>query len=471
MNPVQLIDSGKKGSQLHLNEEALQLISLEKRHVTVVTIVGPYRSGKSYLLNRLMGRSDGFPLGSTVQAKTKGFWLWMGDFPSDKNRCLILLDVEGLADVRKGNATHDLKLFTMALLLSSMFIYNTKGNIDSSALNGLHLATKISDQLMSSEAKNEQKNFARHFPHFIWAVRDHHLKLILKDGGKAVTPNEYLEHCLESKTDKNEEEEEKEAKADIQSYNKLRQTIRDFFPERDCLTFPQPVLDPEKMELLDQVEDFELNPKFKKAADEFVNFVFSNAKSKQIRGSPLTGFAFAKLIKNFLQSVEKQNLSINSTFQMITNAGNAKAVQLGMEAFEETMATLVFPDDASTFRDIVTKALVAADQVFLKNCIDLESNQDIQKKMKADLLDISGRKQMENEEASRKKCFKTLKQIFANIEKISTEKYHKDGGFNLLKKDVEELRESFLSGKEELGPCREETLREFEREKVCYYSL
>ena len=42
-----------------------------------------YRTGKSYLLNRLMGRSDGFPLGSTVQAKTKGIWMWLGDHPKD----------------------------------------------------------------------------------------------------------------------------------------------------------------------------------------------------------------------------------------------------------------------------------------------------------------------------------------------------------------------------------------------------
>jgi hypothetical protein len=464
MSPIQLIDSGKRGSQLNLIEEALQLISSEKRHVTVVTIVGPYRSGKSYLLNRLMGKSDGFPLGSTVQAKTKGFWVWMGDFPTDKNRCLILLDVEGLADVRKGNATHDLKLFTLALLLSSMFIYNTKGNIDSSALDGLHLATQISEKLMSSEAKKEQKDFACHFPHFVWAVRDHHLKLILKDGGKEVTPNEYLEHCLESKTEQTEDEEEED---DFHSYNKLRQTIRDFFPGRDCLTFPQPVLDPTKMKKLEHVQDSELYPPFKKAADEFVKFVFSHAKSKQIRGSPLTGFAFAKLIEDFLQSIEKQNLSINSTFQKITNEGNAKAFQLGVEAFEEIITTLVFPVGASTFRVTIAKAVASADKVFLENYIDLEANQDIQMKMKAQVLEMYATKSKENEEASRKQSLNKLQKLFTNIQK-HIEKYHVDGGFNLLKRDVKEAKDHFLSADEELGPCRDETLLEFEREKVFF---
>ena len=42
--------------------------------LVVVAVVGAYRTGKSFLLNRLMDRQAGFPLGSTVQSKTKGIW-------------------------------------------------------------------------------------------------------------------------------------------------------------------------------------------------------------------------------------------------------------------------------------------------------------------------------------------------------------------------------------------------------------
>jgi hypothetical protein len=184
--PVQLVSTGSSGTTLILNEDAIKLIEQEKRPVTVVSIIGPYRTGKSYLLNRLMGKANGFELGSTVEAKTKGFWFWMGDFPGQPKHCLILLDVEGLSDAQKGEATHDLNLFVLALLASSLFIYNTKGTIDASALDGLHLAARVGEDLVKDP--KEMDTFAQHCPHFLWAIRDHHLEL--KIDGKSVTADQ-----------------------------------------------------------------------------------------------------------------------------------------------------------------------------------------------------------------------------------------------------------------------------------------
>jgi len=43
----------------------------------VVGVAGMYRTGKSYLLNRmLLNRSDGFGVGPTVNPCTKGLWMW-----------------------------------------------------------------------------------------------------------------------------------------------------------------------------------------------------------------------------------------------------------------------------------------------------------------------------------------------------------------------------------------------------------
>ena len=50
--------------------------------------------------NYLLG-PRGFALGSTVQSLTKGIWIWARIHPRDANKYLILLDTEGLGDVKK----------------------------------------------------------------------------------------------------------------------------------------------------------------------------------------------------------------------------------------------------------------------------------------------------------------------------------------------------------------------------------
>lgn len=46
-----------------LNSETLKKITEIEEYVSVVTIIGPYRSGKSYLLNWIAGHRIGFDTG------------------------------------------------------------------------------------------------------------------------------------------------------------------------------------------------------------------------------------------------------------------------------------------------------------------------------------------------------------------------------------------------------------------------
>jgi hypothetical protein len=77
--------------------------------------------------------------------------MWKGDFFEDSSRALILLDTEGLDDPEKGDASHDMNMFALTLLLSSVFIYNTKGTIDAKSLDGLHYASEIRNQFYESQ--------------------------------------------------------------------------------------------------------------------------------------------------------------------------------------------------------------------------------------------------------------------------------------------------------------------------------
>lgn len=55
--PVCLIENSSE--QLLVNQKALEILSAIKEPVVVVAIVGSYRTGKSYLMNKLAGKQKG----------------------------------------------------------------------------------------------------------------------------------------------------------------------------------------------------------------------------------------------------------------------------------------------------------------------------------------------------------------------------------------------------------------------------
>eukprot|EP00961_Rhodomonas_salina_P127648 1721156-Rhodomonas_salina.1 len=55
-----------KNPSYDVTEEAKEALSRIPGPISVVSVVGMYRTGKSFLLNRiLLGRKDGFPVGAT----------------------------------------------------------------------------------------------------------------------------------------------------------------------------------------------------------------------------------------------------------------------------------------------------------------------------------------------------------------------------------------------------------------------
>ncbi|XP_075135349.1 guanylate-binding protein 6-like [Leptodactylus fuscus] len=98
--PVCFIENHEDGT-MQVNQAALEILSRVTQKVVVVAIVGKYRTGKSYLMNKLARRKNGFALGSTVQSMTKGIWMWCVPHPVTPEHTLVLLDTEGLGDVER----------------------------------------------------------------------------------------------------------------------------------------------------------------------------------------------------------------------------------------------------------------------------------------------------------------------------------------------------------------------------------
>ena len=100
-----------------------------------------------------------------------------------------------------------MKIFLLAMLLSSFFIYNSVGNIDEMAIQNLSLIINLGKHLQKSNDK-EFDDLISVFPNFLWVVRDFALKL-LDPFGNPITSKEYLESALKSQKGMSEAMENK----------------------------------------------------------------------------------------------------------------------------------------------------------------------------------------------------------------------------------------------------------------------
>lgn len=134
-----------------MTEQAFKFLRAIQGPIAVVSVAGLYRTGKSYLLNRvLLNRSNGFGVGPTVNPCTKGLWCWgtpiKGQSSDGEQVNIIVIDTQGIGALDQ-DQTHDTKIFTLAILASSCFIYNSVGSIDENAIQNLSLVVNLTKHI------------------------------------------------------------------------------------------------------------------------------------------------------------------------------------------------------------------------------------------------------------------------------------------------------------------------------------
>jgi hypothetical protein len=129
-------------------------------------------------------------------------WVWskpiLGQTPNGDPINVLIMDTEGIGAVDE-DTNHDTRIFSLAVLLSSCFIYNSVGNIDENALQNLNLVVNLTKHIQiksSNEGETDADEYAPYFPSFMWVVRDFALQLVDEDG-ESISSKEYLEMALE----------------------------------------------------------------------------------------------------------------------------------------------------------------------------------------------------------------------------------------------------------------------------------
>ncbi|ERE88115.1 interferon-induced guanylate-binding protein 1, partial [Cricetulus griseus] len=360
--PMCLIENVK--GQLIANQEALGILSDITQPVVVVAIVGLYRTGKSYLMNKLAGKQTGFSLGSTVQSHTKGIWMWCVPHPQKPGHTLVLLDTEGLGDVEKGDNQNDCWIFALAILLSSTFVYNSMGAINQQAMDQLHYVTELTDRIRSrsSPKQGEVKDsdeFVSFFPDFVWTLRDFSLEL--KVNGESISADEYLENSLKLIQGTSEKEKE---------FDLPRLCIRKFFPKKKCFVFERPVHG-KKLGQLESLQDQDLDSDFMGQVAEFCSYVFSCSKVKTLSGGiKVNGARLKSLVVTYVNTICSGSLPcIENAVLALSQTENASAVQKAVANYDQQMTQkLQLPTESlQEMMNVHRASEKEAIKIFMKN--------------------------------------------------------------------------------------------------------
>ncbi|XP_014919886.1 guanylate-binding protein 1-like [Acinonyx jubatus] len=457
--PVCLIENTE--GQLVANQEALEILSATKNPLVVVAIVGLYRTGKSYLMNKLAGKNKGFSLGSTVQSHTKGIWMWCVPHPKKPDHTLVLLDTEGLGDVEKGDNQNDSWIFALAILLSSTFVYNSMGTINQQAMDQLHYVTELSDRIRAKSSPNsngieDSADFVSFFPDFVWTLRDFSLEL--EADGLPITADEYLENSLKLKQGTTQSD---------QNFNLPRLCIRKFFPKKKCFIFDRPT-HRKKLGQLETLHDNDLDPEFVQQASAFCSYIFKNSKTKTLSGGiKVNGPRLEKLVQTYVDAISRGDLPcMENAILALAQIENAAAVQKAIAHYDQQMGQMLqLPTE--TLQELLNLHRACekeAIELFMRN-----SFKDIDHLCQKDLAAQLEKKRddfcKQNVQASTDRCSDLLKDIFSPLEEaVKQGVYSKPGGYRLLIQKIQELKTKYLQQPNK-GIQAEEVLQEYLKSK------
>jgi hypothetical protein len=167
----------------------------------------------------------------------------------------LVIDTEGIGALDE-DSNHDVRIFSLAILLSSYFIYNSVGSIDESALSNLSLVINLTKHIhLKSTGISEDidpEEYGQYFPAFMWVVRDFSLQLVDTEG-ESITSKEYLEKALQP---------QKGFSDGVEQKNRIRRMMKSFFKERDCCAMIRPLTKEEDLQNLEKMQLEELRPEF-----------------------------------------------------------------------------------------------------------------------------------------------------------------------------------------------------------------
>ncbi|GAB4841666.1 hypothetical protein Ancab_022388 [Ancistrocladus abbreviatus] len=347
--PIVEPDSGH--TKLRLAREGLEAIERIEKPIAAVAVIGPYRSGKSFLLNQLLSLScdEGFGVGHMRDTKTKGIWVWGTPVEVEVDgvqMSVLYLDTEGFESIGKSNVYDD-RIFALATVMSSALIYNLPETVREADISRLSFAVELAEEFYGSIGFSFLFIFAliltsfplsfslsTHVPSrvkgqdafepakLLWLIQRDFLQ------GKSVQEmvNEALKRVPNSNGDKN-----------IEQVNQIRESLAIMGDNSTAFSLPQPHL--QRTKLCD-MNDAELDPVYVKKRDQLKELVAAITHPKIMQGRTLNGKEFVSFLEQIIEALNKGEIPSTGSLVEVFNKG---ILERCLKLYSERMSWLRLP--------------------------------------------------------------------------------------------------------------------------------
>ena len=321
--PLQWIGFDENLDKYHVYPKAIKYLQSLTRPLSIISVVGLYRTGKSYLLNRILDvpKGQSFQVSPTIKSCTKGLWI-MRPAIAMEDHDILVVDTEGLGSL-SATTNHDTRVFSLALLLSSMFLYNATGAINETSLNNLSLVSSIAKHIhVTSEYETNNNELSSCFPRFMWVARDFSLQIV-DDDNNPTDATTYFNTALKVSPNSNPDE----------AKNKVRNAINSLFPihKRDCVTMPRPCESESKLQNLPDLSDNELRPEFLNALKTLKEIIFKKCMPLSVPGQEgliITGPLLSNLCQTYVDAINSNKVPvIQDSWSLLSAAECSKAAE------------------------------------------------------------------------------------------------------------------------------------------------
>ena len=344
--------------------------------VSMVSIVGAFRTGKSFLLDLFLrylryseltatqpddsdtdwiltgvsgiaqskleananvgqvNSHDGFSWRAGKDRNTTGIWIWGTPFlrklpNSDEKVAVFLLDTQGMFDSETSQML-TASIFGLSTLMSSYQIYNVDKRIQEDNLQHLALFTEYGRMALKGSETESQKpeEIIRPFQRLEFLVRDWQNFEDESDFDQMRTEmDEYLDQILGSRTQ--------------QDLADTREQINACFDELSCWLLPHPGFEVTKKNYDGDVS--KIRPEFLQLASKYLGRVFGEKLTwKKIHGNPVTAPELLNFIKVYVNLFKEATIfpEAKTLLEATAEANNVNCKQRALEKYKSEMATV-----------------------------------------------------------------------------------------------------------------------------------